>query len=62
MAIEIVGRAITIKRAIKKRRKLLIPRIKLRRLRAITLQGTIEESQILQSKIPHYGEIRPFHV
>ena len=47
--VAIVRRAITIERAIKKRSKELIPK-KQQRLRAITLQGEIEKSPILQSQ------------
>ena len=50
IAIAIVGSAITLERAIKKRSKELIPSIKQRRLRAITLQGVIEKSQIVLSQ------------
>ena len=50
IAIAIVGSAITLERAIKKRSKALIPSIKQRRLRAITLQGVIEKSQIVLSQ------------
>ena len=46
----IVGRAITIERATKKRSKELVPKMKQRRLGAITLQGAIEKSLILLSQ------------
>ena len=42
--IAIVGRAITIEMEIKKRSKNIIPNIKQRRLRAITLQVAIDKS------------------
>ena len=45
----IVGRAITIERE-EKRIKEIIPKIKQRRLRAITSQGAIEKSSILLSQ------------
>ena len=46
IAITIVVRAITLGRAIKKRSKKLIPKIKQRIIIAITLQGPIEKSPI----------------
>ena len=50
MAIEIVERAITIERTIKKRSKDLIPKIKQIRSRAINVQGAIEKCLILLSQ------------
>ena len=44
-----VGRAMTLERAIKKRSKELIPKMKQKKI-AITLQGAIEKSTILLSQ------------
>ena len=43
-------RAITIERSVKKRRKELIPKMKQRRIRAITLKEAIEKGPILLSQ------------
>ena len=51
ITVAIVRRAITIKRELKKRSRELIPIIKQRIIRAITLQGTITKSPILLSQI-----------
>ena len=48
ISIVLVGRTITIQRAIKKRSKELIPKIKKRRLIVITLQGATEKSFMSQ--------------
>ena len=48
ITVVIVGRAIAIKRKIKKRSKEIIPKLKQRRLKAITLHEAIEKSQLLQ--------------
>ena len=50
IAITIVGRMIALERAISKKSKELIPKVKQRRLRAITLQQTINKSLILLSQ------------
>jgi len=47
-ALVIVGRAITIKKEIKERRKHILPKMKQRRLRTITLQGATSKIPILQ--------------
>ena len=47
IAIAIVGRAVTLGRAINKRSKELIPKMKQRRTKAIPLQESIEKSPIL---------------
>ena len=57
IAITLVGRVITFERTIKKISNELLPKIKQRRLRAITLQWAIEKSHIFFKK----GMVRKHH-